>query len=66
MRRCVKESFIKILQTIHNLWVVNNLTNEEKYSYGVSYTVKRYDYTFRLIRNYVSPRQKESCCFEIA
>jgi len=33
MQRCVKESFIKILQTIHNLWVVNNLTNEEKYSY---------------------------------
>jgi len=56
MRRCVWESFIKMQQTIHHLWVVNILTNKESYSYGVSYTVKRYNYTFRLIRNFVSPR----------
>jgi len=47
------------------LIVVNNLTNEGKYSYRGSYPVKRYNYTLSLIRNFVSPRQKESFCFEI-
>ena len=47
MRRCVLEIFIKIQQTMHHLWVVNILTNEEKYSYGGSYAVKRHNDPFR-------------------
>ena len=64
MRRCVWESFIKIQQTIHHLWVVNVFTNEEKYSYGGSYTVKRHNYPFRLIRNFVLPRRKKVAVFK--
>jgi len=58
MPRCVGKFYQNTQQTIHHLWAVNILTNEEKYSYGGSYTVKRYNSTFRLIRNFVSPRQK--------